>query len=42
MDPTDYSVGDVLTTGPSDVEGFPGWSGLTGPLTECDSGFIVD
>ncbi len=42
MDPGDFSVSPVLITGPSDVEGFPGWSGLTGPLTECDSGFEVD
>lgn len=42
MDPNTYALSDVLVTGPGDVNGFAGWSGLAGPLTECDSGFDVD
>jgi hypothetical protein len=40
MDISDYSVSDVLIQGPNDVGGTQaGYSGLTGPLTDCDSGF---
>lgn len=42
MDPVDYSLSSVLGTGPTDVDRFAGWSGLAGPLTECDSGFVID
>ncbi|MCP4447743.1 MAG: hypothetical protein GY811_20760 [Myxococcales bacterium] len=42
MDPVSYELFGVLITGPVDVEGNPGWSGLAGPLTECDSGFVID
>ncbi len=42
MDPGNSSVSAVLGTGPTDVDGFSGWSGLAGPLTECDSGFEID
>jgi len=39
MDPTTYTVSSVLATGPADVEGTAGHSGLAGPLTDCDTGF---
>lgn len=39
MDPNTYAVSAVLGTGPIDVEGIAGLSGLAGPLTDCDSGF---
>lgn len=40
LDPTTYVVSGVLTTGPQDTEGnFVGWSGLAGPLTDCETGF---
>jgi hypothetical protein len=42
MNPQTYELSEVLVTGPSDVSGNPGWSGLAGPLTECDSGFVID
>lgn len=42
LDPDDFSLSEPLGTGPSVAEGWPGWSGLTGPVTECDSGFVVD
>lgn len=39
VDPVTFSVSDALATGPIPDEGFWGWSGLAGPLTECDTGF---
>tara|TARA_R110002096_G_scaffold77896_12_gene183569 strand:- start:75637 stop:76500 length:864 start_codon:yes stop_codon:yes gene_type:complete len=42
MSTSDFSLSAVLGTGPSVSEGQPGWSGLAGPLTDCDSGFEVD
>lgn len=42
MDPTDYTLSGSLGTGPPTTEGYAGWSGLAGPLTECDSGFVVE
>jgi hypothetical protein len=42
MDPTNSTLSAVLGTGPTDVMGYSGWSGLAGPLTECDSGFEID
>ena len=42
MDPNNYSLSGVLGTGPTNVMGSAGWSGLAGPLTECDSGFEID
>ena len=42
MNPANSSLSGVLGTGPTDVQGFSGWSGLAGPLTECDSGFEID
>lgn len=41
MDPQTYELSPSLGTGPSAVSQNPGWSGLAGPLTECDSGFII-
>lgn len=42
MDPVSYTTSPSLGTGPTPNEGNAGWSGLAGPLTECDSGFVVD
>ncbi|MFV8754828.1 hypothetical protein ACNOYE_30140 [Nannocystaceae bacterium ST9] len=37
-DPDDLSLSDVLVTGPEpDGDAAAGWSGITGPLTECES-----
>ncbi len=37
-DPTTFALSPVLVTGPKPAGGAPaGWSGLTGPLTECES-----
>ena len=36
-DPSDLSLSPVLVTGPAHELHVAGWSGLTGPLTECDS-----
>jgi hypothetical protein len=37
-DPVDLGLSDVLVTGPEpDGDAPPGWSGLAGPLTECES-----
>jgi hypothetical protein len=41
MDPVTYELSPPLGTGPSFVSPNPGWSGLAGPLTACDSGFIL-
>ncbi|MGE0549443.1 MAG: hypothetical protein AB7O24_13455 [Kofleriaceae bacterium] len=41
MDPATYQLSPSLGTGPSAVSANPGWSGLAGPLTECDSGFVI-
>jgi hypothetical protein len=41
VDPETFSLSDVLMTGPEPDEGMRGWSGLAGPLTECDSGFTL-
>jgi hypothetical protein len=41
VDPVDFTLSEILVTGPTPDEGTPGWSGLAGPLTECDSGFIL-
>lgn len=42
MDPVTLTLSEVLATGPTDVEGILGHSGLGGPLTDCDSGFVVE
>jgi hypothetical protein len=42
MDPETHDLSGVLQTGPKVTEGFHGWSGLAGPLTDCDSGFTID
>ncbi len=42
MSPTTYSLSSVLGTGPATTAGAAGWSGLAGPLTDCDSGFTVE
>lgn len=39
IDPIAYTSSDVLGTGPVPAEGIPGWSGLAGPLTDCETGF---
>lgn len=42
MDPATYALSPSLGTGPTVASGNnPGWSGLAGPLTECDSGFVI-
>lgn len=41
MDPATYAVSPELGTGPAASTGNAGWSGLAGPLTECDSGFVI-
>lgn len=40
MDPVNFTLSEVLVTGPVPGEGLPGWSGLAGPLTHCDTGFL--
>ena len=35
-----FAVSGVLKQGPTDVNGFAGWSGLAGPLTDCQTGFV--
>lgn len=42
MDPLDLQISGVLATGPTDLDGIKGHSGLAGPLTSCDSGFTID
>jgi hypothetical protein len=42
MDHTDFTLSQLLGTGPLTENGYPGWSGLTGPLTNCVSGFIIE
>ncbi len=44
MDPTTDTLSDVLGTGPAiSTEGDnPGWSGLAGPLTDCETGFHIN
>jgi hypothetical protein len=39
IDPIDFMPSAPLGTGPTPAEGIAGWSGLAGPLTDCDSGF---
>jgi len=41
MDPTTYQLSGILGTGPTTAQGNAGWSGLAGPLTDCDSGFTI-
>lgn len=42
VDPGAFILSDVLGTGPPTTTGNPpGWTGLAGPLTECDSGFTL-
>jgi hypothetical protein len=37
-DPTNLNLSPVLVTGPlPDGDALPGWSGITGPLTQCES-----
>lgn len=40
VDPVSFVVSGVLGTGPAVTTGLPGWTGLTGPLTDCVSGFV--
>ncbi|MGE0871966.1 MAG: hypothetical protein AB7P03_25635, partial [Kofleriaceae bacterium] len=41
MDPATYELSPSLGTGPAAVSPNPGWSGLAGPLTECETGFVI-
>jgi hypothetical protein len=41
MDPATHTLSPSLGTGPTPGQGNAGWSGLAGPLTECDSGFVI-
>lgn len=42
LNPTSYTSSGVLGRGPKAERGFWGWSGLTGPLTDCAaSGFVT-
>lgn len=41
MDPVTYQLSGILGTGPATAQGNAGWSGLAGPLTDCDSGFTI-
>jgi hypothetical protein len=41
VDPDTFELSDVRVTGPTPDNGTPGWSGLAGPLTECESGFTL-
>ena len=40
MDPVTFATSSSLGTGPSDVSGPAGHSGLAGPLTNCNTGFV--
>lgn len=40
LDPVSYTSSGVLGSGPTPTNGIPGWSGLAGPLTDCESGFV--
>jgi hypothetical protein len=42
VDPVSFDLSPSLGTGPTPTDGAAGWSGLAGPLTECDSGFTVE
>ena len=39
MDPTNFTLSAPLAVGPIDVAGTVGHSGITGPLTDCNTGF---
>lgn len=39
LDPASYAVSDALGNGPETEGKFHGWSGLAGPLTDCETGF---
>lgn len=39
LNPKTFAASAPLVVGPKPAEGIPGWSGLTGPLTHCESGF---
>jgi hypothetical protein len=41
VEPTTFTLSDVLVTGPTPGEGDAGWTGLAGPLTECETGFTL-
>ena len=41
VDPNSFSLSPVLATGPVPAGGVAGWSGLTGPLTSCVTGFVL-
>jgi hypothetical protein len=42
MDPATYALSGVLGTGPATTSTCDGWSGLAGPLTDCETGFIPE
>jgi hypothetical protein len=39
VDPQSFALSGVLVTGPTPANGNAGWSGLAGPLTDCETGF---
>jgi hypothetical protein len=39
LNPQTYEVSGVLATGPTTEGAHSGWSGLAGPLTDCETGF---
>ncbi|MCA9602230.1 MAG: hypothetical protein KC417_09410 [Myxococcales bacterium] len=41
MNPTTFMVSPTIGTGPTPDHGMAGWSGLAGPLTDCESGFTL-
>ena len=40
LDPQTYNVSEPLVTGPTTTGAHSGWSGLAGPLTNCETGFV--
>jgi len=40
IDPDTFALSAVLGTGPTPAAGHAGWSGLAGPLTDCETGFV--
>lgn len=39
LKPGTFELSDVLVTGPATTGNYNGWSGIAGPLTDCESGF---
>jgi hypothetical protein len=40
IDPQTFTLSASLFTGPTPTKGHAGWSGLAGPLTDCETGFV--